>query len=222
MDLKQYSAAALDAINNGDTNAGTGDSIVDNYSRSSFGNVLAGLTAGTGAVGAAADAAEKAAASAQIQKLKDRNDPSKFQKIRKQDGGFDFLDPEGNPVSVSTWAKATGATRAEALDGSENPLDQQFLNDYNNMNDLNTSINNGDAAAVKTFMQNNQSIDPNTKPQNLMKDFAKKYPHIFGTGSYADTQKNLNKPMFSSRQPASGSYGDGATGASNDSYGWAL
>lgn len=222
MDIKTLANAALEAIRGGNTNAGSSIDSVNKYAASKFGNILADSTGGIGAAASAQDAAEKAATSLQLQRLKDQQDPSKWQKIRKADGGFDYLDPAGNKVSVSQFAQATGQTRAQALDGSENPLDQQFLNDYNNLQDLTTDINNNDTTKIATFLENHQNIDPNTKPQDLMKELVKKYPHIFGTGTYQQSLENLNKPLFQAGQigGVGGSSSSGSTGISSTDYGY--
>lgn len=220
--LQQFSDAALAAINGGSQDAGTGSAAVNAYTRSAFGNVLAHSASGVGAVANAQDSAEKNAAKVQLQRLQDMQDPNKYQKIRKSDGGFEFLDPMGKPISVSQYAQVTGLTRAAALKDSENPLDQQFVNDYNNLQNLTDDINNHDTTRIATFMQNNKSIAPDAKPQDLIQNLVKKYPHIFGQGDYSQSYANLNKPLFQAYQlPGGVNTGvTGGTGISGSDYGY--
>lgn len=220
-DLQQFSNAALAAINGGSQDAGTGSAAANAYTRSAFGNVLARSASGVGAVAQAQDNAEKAATKVKIQQLQDAQDPNKYQKLRKSDGGFEFLDPTGKPISVSQYAQVTGMTRAQALKDSENPLDQQFVNDYNNLQDLTTNINNGDTAKIQTFLKNNQNIPANSKPQDLIADLVKKYPHIFGHGDYSQSAANLNNPLFKAYQvPGGGATSGTGAGISSSDYGY--
>lgn len=62
-------------------------------------------------------------------------DPSKYQQIPKEDGGYSFLDPLGNEISAHDYSRVTGKSVASILSDSENPIDIGFLQDFSNLQD---------------------------------------------------------------------------------------
>lgn len=173
----------------------------NNFAKASFIAPIVKQGIGGGAnvateAGNEADAADKAARDAQIQKLQDQSDPSKYTMQRKADGGFAFYDPSGKEIDINTYAKITGQRRADILKDSENPVDQQYINDYNNMSDLTNAIYNNDTDTIKAFQQQNPSTKGKT-PQQLVQLLISKYPHMYGVGSYQDTFNNRNRKIFS-------------------------
>lgn len=224
-DLKQFSGAALAFLNgaNAGQPAATDNSAVNQYLQAGFGDIAAGASQGLGVAANEIAAQEKAAAERarqeQMQKLQDKMDPNKYQQIRKDDGGFEFRDPDGNLIDVSQYSKITGKSRAEILSKSENPLDLQYLNDYSNMQGVIQAINDGDNAKLKTYLRDNKNIDPNSKPEDIMKELIKKYPHIYGNGSYSQTYQNNGNPLFRAPTTAGLSAGGGGGGISRN-YGY--
>lgn len=83
-----------------------------------------------------------------------------YTKAYNKSGGFDFLDPDGNKVSPFEFALANGVPLTQALQGSYDPRDQQFVEDYSAMSD---DLANG-------------RYDNNTAIQKLAQD----YPMVFG------------------------------------------
>lgn len=167
------------------------------YMRSRFTAPLVGSAgAGLGAMaGVKADQEEKAAErarQAQIQKLQDKLDPGKYRKERKDDGGFSFYDPEGNEIDIDTYAKRTGQRRVDAIKDSENPIDLQYINDWQNMNDLMQATYNGDEDRLSEFDERYRKM----KVQDLGKELINRYPHIYGMGQYERSLQNLNNPVF--------------------------
>lgn len=128
-----------------------------------------------------------------LQELQDMMDPGKYERRRDDRGGFTFFDPTGKQIDVNTYAGRTGLTRADALKGSENPIDIQFLNDYGNMNNLMGKAFNGED--ISEDLKNN-GMDTKAKPQDFGRELIKRYPHIFGVGRYEDSLRNMNKPVF--------------------------
>lgn len=196
---------------------------VTGYSRadSMKGALSQGLAGGgslAGQRGQEADAADSAARSAAMQRLQDKLDPSKYRTVRKDDGGFDFLDPEGNKIDVSTYAKVTGQRLVDILKDSENPIDQEYINDWSNMNTLAQAMYNNDGETVTSFIEQNKNLK-GMKPQDLMMELVRKYPHLYRAGKYSDTLANREKNAFSynSNFPSSGTgaapTGAGATGS---------
>ena len=68
----------------------------------------------------------KNAAQAKIDSL----NPKNFRMDPAEDGGYNFYDGAGNPISVYDYARATGARPEELLKDSQNPNDQKFVRDH--------------------------------------------------------------------------------------------
>lgn len=98
---------------------------------------------------------KKAAAAAAAEK-KAKGYTRKYNKS----GGFDFFDPDGNKVSPFEFAMANQIPLDQALQGSYDPGDQRFIEDYMAMSE--------DLA--------NQRYDSKTAIQRLAQD----YPNYFG------------------------------------------
>lgn len=220
--LRQFSQAVLSSIQNGDTNAGTGDAVVNNFARSNFGDILAKPAEGVGTFANAiadrqAQEAE-AARKAEIQRLQDKLDPNKYQKLRKSDGGFDFVGPDGQPISVQKYAQIKGTNAAYELKDSENPFDLQYVNDYKNTRELVTAIQNGDTDTIQAFKASNGDLGKMT-PEQLMQELIRKYPHIYGNGQYSDSYKNNNNPLIRMNLGMAPTSAGGTNDASNN-YGF--
>jgi hypothetical protein len=148
-----------------------------------------------------ADAADEAARQAAARKISNKLDPSKYQKVRKSDGGFDFLDPDGNKISIEKYTQITGERRVDALKDSENPIDQEYVNDWSNMNDLAQAMYNGDSQTVEAYIQQNPLLK-GRKPEELMIELMRKYPHLYGKGTYQDTLSQRGASAFSNNPNA--------------------
>lgn len=147
-----------------------------------------------------ADEADEAARKAAAQKIADKMNPNNFRKERKADGGFAFFDPDGNEISINDYAQVTGQRRIDILSDSENPIDQEYINDYSNMNELAQALYNGDEATIKSFRDANPEL-ANRKPQDLMSELIRKYPHLYGRGgsggnAYQQTLRNRGMQIF--------------------------
>lgn len=199
--LKQLSSAVLAGIQGGDRNAGMQNGAVNQFVQGLFGDILAKPAEGVGQfAGVVADRqAQEAeqARQAQAKALQDKMDPSKYRMARKEDGGFDFFDPEGNPIDVTQYSKATGRSPAEILAKSENPFDIQYLNDYGNTRTMIDAIQTGDQETLQSLLANGNEIDPKSTAQDVMKELIKKYPHLYGGGDYGSSfARSNNKPIF--------------------------
>jgi hypothetical protein len=130
-----------------------------------------------------------------IQAIKDQNDPNKYQKMKKEDGGFDFYDPSGNKIPVQQYAQAQGKPVADVLKDSENNLDIQFQQDYGTLQSVVNAYANGDKKALAKIEGldlnvKGQTIDPKTKKpvksffdgkkaSDIMSLFRQGYPNIY-------------------------------------------
>ncbi len=80
-------------------------------------------------------AAAKRAAALARQRQEDMSDPRKYRRVPKKDGGFDFFDPEGNQVDIATLTERTQTKPIDWIKDSQNPIDIQYLEDSNNLED---------------------------------------------------------------------------------------
>lgn len=199
-DLKKFSAQMIGALKGADVNAGTGDAAVDSFAKASFTDVMNRNSAGLGNIANEVAAQEKEAAEAarqaQMQKIKDKLDPNKYRAEKdREDGGYSFYDPEGNQIGIDRFSAVTGLDPAKILANSDNPFDLQYVNDYQNTRDLVTAIQNGDVDTINAFKAENAELGK-MKPEDLMRQLIKKYPHIYGNGQYKDSYVNNNNPLL--------------------------
>lgn len=199
-DLKKFSQSILAGITGGDTNAGTGNAVVDNFAKSAFVDVLNKQGTGLGNLAGEVDRQEREAADAarkaQMQKIQDKLDPNKYQARKdRPDGGYSFYDPDGNLIDIKRYSQVTGLNPAKILADSDNPFDRQYVNDYSNTRDLITAVQNGDTDTINSFKAENQNIGA-MKPEDIMRELIRRYPHIYGGGKYADSYKNNNNPLL--------------------------
>lgn len=126
-------------------------------------------------------AAAEAAKKAEQQKQQDMLDPNKYQQIPKQDGGYEFIAPNGQSITAQDYARITGKNEAQVLSDSKNPMDQNFVNDYNNLQDFLTALRNNDTAKVDAITQAQPELN-NFKDNlpGLIDLFKKHYPTVYG------------------------------------------
>lgn len=181
---------------------------------------LGASDAATGAlVGAAGDitqqreAAARAAHSARIKAIEDMNDPKKYQKVKKPDGGFDYFDPLGKKISVATYARVQGKNPQDILKDSENELDKQFLQDYERVAELRRIRATGDVEALKKIEKKypgtSKAIEGLTADQ-LAEDLFRNYPNIFQEENVnASPRAQLRAPGQNLLQAPQGQRGSG-------------
>jgi hypothetical protein len=138
-----------------------------------------------------AQAAAKAAADAKVQQEKDMLDPSKYQRVPAQDGGYNFIAPNGQPISANDYSRITGQSLDKVLANSQNPIDTSFQQDYKNLQSyINGKIaSKGDpnsagakqAKAIEDKVQQQYGIDLHkANIQDVMNAFQAAYPTVFG------------------------------------------
>jgi hypothetical protein len=220
-DYQQFADAVRGAANEGAPTSSIPE--VARAMASAF-NAAAVSTAGRGAsVTAEQNAADeerrrKEAEAARIQSLKDKVDPSKFRKEIAKDGGFNFFDPTGKAIDINQYAAQTGQRKVDILRDSENPVDQQFLFDYQKLNDVNQAVWNNDSAEIAALKQQYPDVlSGSTKPDDLNMRLLQKYPHLYGKGTYGQSLSNLGRPLFRSTD----GFSSGVTsGSSAGAGGW--
>lgn len=128
------------------------------------------------------------------QKLEqDMIDPAKYKQIPIEDGGFDFVAPNGQKISAYDYARITGKDLGSILKQSQNPIDIGFQQDYKNLQDyINNKVNSHNdsgaadkAKAVEDQVKQQFGIDLAKLPtQDVITAFQKAYPTVFRSGGF--------------------------------------
>lgn len=156
---------------------------------------------------------QQAAAQKQQQ---DMLDPSKYQRIPAQDGGWNFIAPNGQSISAYDYARVTGKSLTDVLANSSNPIDSGFTQDYNNLQKLLNDVRaSGNDTKAKAAVANAIAAQPALKKyQNdipgLIQAFQQHYPTVFG-GNVSGNQP-VNK-TFVPQENTKASLGLGAGGS---------
>lgn len=135
-------------------------------------------------------AAQQAQQQMAAQQLKNLQDPSKYQQIKAQDGGFKFYDPTGKEISAYDYANVTGKNPSDLLKNSENTIDKSYLQDYKNLQDyINAKIASKNdptaadkAAAIEGQVKSQYGIDlGRMQIQDVIGSFKQAYPTVYGS-----------------------------------------
>lgn len=119
-----------------------------------------------------------------------------FERVQKEDGGFDYFDPYGNKITVEDYVRATGKTKQSALEGSASAQDQEFLQNYNMVKKMREAIYSGDKATIEEIgsQLEDAGVDPSKiYPEDLMKSLIQSYPDYFTT---EEDKKKASKENF--------------------------
>jgi hypothetical protein len=119
---------------------------------------------------------------AKAQQLKDLQDKNKYEKVRKDDGGFDFYNPLGQKIDIHQFSQVTGKSVADVLKDSENNLDLQFQQDYKTMQDIANAYANGDKEFLDKLAEDSgdKAFFKGKTAADVMKLFRQGYPTIYG------------------------------------------
>lgn len=132
-------------------------------------------------------AAQKYQTGVKIQNLQDQLNPSKY-RVTQDPGsqyGVNIMDSLGNKVDLGTYVNLTGSNPAEVLSKSTDPGAQQFVQAYNNFEDLmqtTLAASSGDQEA-KIKLGEYYSANPGLekmKPQDVSNLFMQRYGQFFG------------------------------------------
>lgn len=132
-----------------------------------------------------AKAAKRAALEAQAQKAADMADPSKYQMLPKDDGGYQFVAPNGKEISAYDYSRITGSPIDSILKDSQNPIDIGFVQDFSNLQNFMQAVLNKDKETVDSIVSQNKELENyrNDIP-GLLKRFRQAYPTVFGGGGF--------------------------------------
>lgn len=161
---------------------------------------------------------QKAAADAAAQAQKDIQDPSKYQKVPAQDGGYKFYDPLGNEISAQQYAQVTGTSPSKVLADSQNPIDVQYQQDYNQLQQYirdkgakNDPTAQANAKATEDLVKKSYGIDlAKQSPQQVIQSFMQAYPTVYGlhtTGPQGTNALLPNKSAIKNQTAGAGSIG---------------
>lgn len=184
------SANFSDAIANG---AGigaqfTGDQDVANFFQAGFAADATrdGVGALADTVSVEADNAERARRAALQQEIDDLNgrlDPGQYTVTPTDSGGLSFTNGAGEEVSARDYAALTGQTLAEVLRDSNDPNDIQFVQDYNDVNELVRAMVTQDTeflAQLKTFDPDRYEALIDRSPEDIRLAFQTYYGSYYG------------------------------------------
>lgn len=133
---------------------------------------------------------EENKAAALLQQKKDLEDPSKYRQEINDNGGYDYYDPTGNQIDAKQFSGATGKHLTEVLKKSQDPADQQFVNDYKDIEALGKIMNSGDKKGLDKFYEKHPTFK--TKKDDtyskIVTDFRGYYPQFFNKAPAATVQ----------------------------------
>jgi len=134
---------------------------------------------------------QKTARDAEQQRLQALADPSKYQQVPAKDGGYNFTDPTGKPISAYDYSRITGQDLGKILNQSQNPIDIGFNQDWQNLqNYLNAKVgSHNDSKVLATAQSIEKTVSQETggkvdlakmNIQDVIKRFQAAYPTVFG------------------------------------------
>lgn len=114
-----------------------------------------------------------------INDLKAKASGEGYTRTKAPDGGWNFFDNQGNSISAYQFANATGNNPADVLKDSENPIDIQYNQDYNNLQDFFAASMSGDKEAKALYLADNPGLDQ-MSPKQVLDSFKQAYPTVYG------------------------------------------
>ena len=151
----------------------------------------------------------------EMQSTKDAVDPKNFQKVQKEDGGYDFFDGAGRKISIQQYAQATGQRATKILSDSENNLDRQYLADYKNLNELLNATAQNDTKKLESMYKENPGLKESIKglkPDDLVRQFRQAYPNIYQMDNVNASPTGNVRPMgtqlYKGQQKSGINFGD--------------
>lgn len=125
---------------------------------------------------------QKIAQKAAIEKQAKLADIKEYKFVKKEDGGYDFFDPDGQQVDIATLSQRTGKKAAEIIADSENPIDIQYREDFKNLEEFMNAVLTRDKKKVEQF----KAAAPELAKYNdrggisrLIEDFKKSYERYY-------------------------------------------
>ena len=114
--------------------------------------------------------------------------PDRWEAIPIQGGGYDFRDGTGEPVTPVEYARATNQRVTDIIGDSQDPLDQEFLRDYEFVKDLGDVFARGNREDYEQMKEKypemwerSQTPEDYDTYDDLLYDFKREYPEYFGS-----------------------------------------
>lgn len=184
------------AINHIDALQGVSNSAA--ASKVSGGALYGGVSQQATTDAANASVANDAAIKASKQKLDDLQqqqedlaNPSKYTRTVNKSGGYDFYAPNGKQISAQDYASITGKHVTDVLKGSQNTTDQNFLQDYSEVQKLGELTQEG-GTALSDYLKKNPGIQKQLNQEGaktysqVVSKFRAAYPQYFPQNSVND------------------------------------
>ena len=131
---------------------------------------------------AAREGAARAAA-AKKRELEAMLNPDNYTMKQKDDGGFDFFDPNGKQIDIATFAKIKGVRPVDVIAKSQNPIDVQYAQDYDNLEKFMQAVTSKDKTKVAEFTANEPALKKYTTGKGgldrLLQDFRNTYKRYY-------------------------------------------
>jgi len=127
-------------------------------------------------------AAAKAAAAAAKKKQADLADPKSYRRVKKEDGGFDFFDPDGNQIDIASIVQRTGTKPRDWIEDSENPIDIQYMEDYDNLQDYAKALLTKNTKKIEQYRASAPELsqyDDRGGVNRLIETFRKNYQRYY-------------------------------------------
>jgi len=83
-----------------------------------------------------------------LQEIQDSQDPAKYQKVKRADGGFDFFKPDGTNISAGEYAQVLGKNVKDVLEDSDNLNDSIFREGYEGVRGVAEAFQSNDQDAL--------------------------------------------------------------------------
>lgn len=113
----------------------------------------------------------------------DLEDPKNYKREIAEDGGYNFYNAKGDPISAGDYARARNERVADVLKDSQNSSDQDFLNDYKDTMALGRIMSTGNKEELEDFYKKRPGLQDFMK-KNKIQTFDG-YVNAF-RNSYAD------------------------------------
>lgn len=149
------------------------------------------------------------AAKIAAQKEADKADFKAYRVVKKSDGGYDFFDPDGQQVDIATLTQRTGVNPVDILKDSENPIDIQYVQDYNNLQDFVRAVLSGDRKKVESYTAAKPELNQYKDKDGinrLIQDFRQAYQRYY-------IPRSINPQAWGAKVPGSAVVPTGLTGA---------
>ncbi len=143
-----------------------------------------------------AEAAAKAEAA--IAEKRAADEEKAVMRLKPDGHGYEFFTGTGRKININEFSMKTGKRPDEILEGSDDPRDQKFVQDYKAMRSISNAWVNGDNKTLQEFRaadpkKFNQLVSKYKSPRDMVNAFTDYYSDYYG----ATENKQDKAPAFS-------------------------